>query len=174
MDPKKRSKMPVDPDHPLWGFFNQQKTILSTPEEDDAHGRPWTTEELRNKSWEDLHCLWWVCVKERNVLATQRVERTRVEAGYGDFEAGKRTAHVRRTQRAIKQVLTERYYAWEDARRLAVNDPEIDLSGERSPAYEPGVLEDDTPIFEDDSSDETELSADDLRNPATTPPSLAV
>ena len=38
MDPKKRSKVPVDPDHPLWGFFNQQKTILSTPEEDDAHG----------------------------------------------------------------------------------------------------------------------------------------
>lgn len=50
---------------------------------------------------------------------------------------------VRRTQRAIKQVLTERYYSWEDARKLAVNDPEVDLSGE-GPAYTPS--ED---VFED-------------------------
>ena len=51
---------------------------------------------------------------------------------------------VRRTQRAIKQVLTERYYSWEDARKIAVNDPEVDLSGE-GPAYTPS--ED---VFEDE------------------------
>jgi large subunit ribosomal protein L47 len=37
---------------------------------------------------------------------------------------------VRRTQRAIKQVLTERYYSWDEARNLARDDPEVDLSGE--------------------------------------------
>lgn len=51
---------------------------------------------------------------------------------------------VRRTQRAIKQVLTERYYSWEDARKLAVNDPEVDLSGD-GPAYTPSEE-----VFEDE------------------------
>jgi large subunit ribosomal protein L47 len=43
---------------------------------------------------------------------------------------------VRRTQRAIKQVLTERYYSWRDAEVIAKDDPEVDLSGE-GPAYNP-------------------------------------
>ncbi len=38
--------------------------------------------------------------------------------------------------RGIKHVLTERYYAWEDAVALAEKDPEIDLSG-NGPAYTP-------------------------------------
>lgn len=38
--------------------------------------------------------------------------------------------------KAIKHVLTERFYVWEDARKLAENDPEIDLSGEGA-AYTP-------------------------------------
>lgn len=32
--------------------------------------------------------------------------------------------------KAIKHALTERYYAFEDARRVAVNDPEVDLDAE--------------------------------------------
>jgi large subunit ribosomal protein L47 len=43
---------------------------------------------------------------------------------------------VRRTQRAIKQVLTERYYSWRDAEVIAKDDPEVDLSGD-GPAYNP-------------------------------------
>lgn len=43
---------------------------------------------------------------------------------------------VRKTQAAIKHALTERYYAWEDARKLAEQDEEIDLSG-TGPAYAP-------------------------------------
>jgi large subunit ribosomal protein L47 len=43
---------------------------------------------------------------------------------------------VRRTQRAIKQVLTERYYSWQDAETIAKNDPEVDLSG-KGPTYNP-------------------------------------
>lgn len=38
--------------------------------------------------------------------------------------------------RAIKHTLTERFYTWEDARRVAAEDPEIDLSG-NGPAYTP-------------------------------------
>lgn len=43
---------------------------------------------------------------------------------------------VRKTQAAIKHALTERFYAWEDAWKLADQDPEVDLSGV-GPAYTP-------------------------------------
>lgn len=60
----------------------------------DAHsfsiGRPWSVQELRNKSWDDLHKLWWVCVKERNRIATSNMERSRLKAGFGDHESNER------------------------------------------------------------------------------------
>lgn len=144
LDPEKRSKPTVDENHGLWGFFNEQKTTLSTPEEDASHGRSWTVEELRRKSFEDLHALWWKCCKERNVIATQRNERKRVRNLGGDYEARQRERTIRMTQRAIKHTLTERYYAWEDARRVAINDPEVNLMAtEDSPAYTPKLYGDD-------------------------------
>lgn len=33
-----RPKPTVDENHGLWGFFNEQRTTLSTPQEDKAHG----------------------------------------------------------------------------------------------------------------------------------------
>lgn len=57
-------------------------------------GRAWEVQELREKSWEDLHCLWWVCVKERNRIATSNLERKRLKAGYGDYEALERDRTV--------------------------------------------------------------------------------
>ncbi|MCJ1299566.1 54S ribosomal protein L4 mitochondrial [Hypocenomyce scalaris] len=141
LDPKKRSKLQVDEHHGLWGFFNRDKKSLSTPEEDHAHGRAWVVEELRHKSWEDLHSLWWVCVKERNRLATEKHERARLEAGYGDYESETRDREVRKTQRSIKHALTERWYAWDDARKLAKDDLEIDFNRPEAP-YTPQDLED--------------------------------
>ncbi len=47
--------------------------------------------------------------------------------------------------RGIKHVLTERLYAWEDARELAKSDSEIDLSGQ-GPAFTPSqYLEEELP-----------------------------
>ncbi|KAI5790129.1 mitochondrial 39-S ribosomal protein L47 (MRP-L47)-domain-containing protein [Geopyxis carbonaria] len=139
LDPARRTKIETDPDHGLWGFFQEQKA-LPTPEEDHKHGRAWTVEELRQKSWDDLHKLWWKCVRERNIIETQAQERKRLQPGYGDFEANDRKRQVKWTQRAIKHALTERYYAWQEAQELAKIDPEVDLSG-NGPAYNPLSLE---------------------------------
>ena len=43
---------------------------------------------------------------------------------------------VKTTMKRIKHTLTERHYVWEDAYRLAKQDPEINLSGEGE-AYSP-------------------------------------
>ncbi|KAK7753668.1 54S ribosomal protein L4 mitochondrial [Diatrype stigma] len=126
----------VDPDHGLWQFFYGKDKVVLTPEEDAEHGRAWTVEELRRKSWEDLHRLWWVCVKERNRIVTHRHEKKTQNFVSGKEETSARLAEVRRTMRCIKHTLTERFYAWEDARRLAESDPEIDLSG-KGQAFNP-------------------------------------
>jgi hypothetical protein len=57
-------------------------------------GRPWSIQELRERSWEDLHGLWHVCVRERNRIMTSDMERIRLKPGYGEYESGQRDAAV--------------------------------------------------------------------------------
>ncbi|KAK2040290.1 MRP-L47-domain-containing protein [Colletotrichum somersetense] len=131
-----KPEVAVDPNHGLWGFFYGRNKLMQTPKEDQSHGRAWTVEELRKKSWEDLHTLWYVCLKERNRISTTSRERERRKLGFGAYEANERDETVVTTMKAIKHVLTERFYVWEDARKLAEEDPEVDLSGEGE-AYTP-------------------------------------
>ncbi|OIW32153.1 MRP-L47-domain-containing protein [Coniochaeta ligniaria NRRL 30616] len=123
-------KQETDPDHGLWDFFYDREMVVRTAAETGQHGRAWTAEELRAKSWDDLHSLWWVCCKERNRLATMAWEREKGKYGFGAAEDGARDDEIVKTMKSIRHVLTERYYLWEDALDLAKEDPEINLSGE--------------------------------------------
>lgn len=96
--PRSAEELPaikVDPSHGLWDFFHSKDKPLNTPEEDKQHGREWTVEELRRKNWKDLHRLWWVCIKERNRIATGNVERVKGGYGYGAAESREREMAVR-------------------------------------------------------------------------------
>ncbi|KAH8698169.1 50S ribosomal protein-like protein L4 [Phaeosphaeriaceae sp. PMI808] len=129
------------PDHGLWDFF-KNKELLQSPYDEQQHGRAWTVGELRSRDWDALHQLWWICVKERNRLATEKLERARIEAGYGDMENLGRDTTVQETMKAILDTLAERHQAYTDAYELAKRDPAIDLSRTdgpqfTQPAYDP-------------------------------------
>jgi large subunit ribosomal protein L47 len=68
-------------------------------------GRSWSAKELRRKSYEDLHKLWYVLYKERNMLLTeQQLSRRRQLI----FPQPDRMKKVQKSMGAIKQVLGER------------------------------------------------------------------
>ncbi|KAG6001357.1 hypothetical protein E4U21_004420 [Claviceps maximensis] len=152
-----KPKIPVDESHGLWGFFPEPGKTIWTPKETEEHGRAWTVEELRKKSWEDLHSLWWVCCRERNMLATSKVELFKGKLGFGDKELEARDEEVMKTMRAIKHALTERYYTWQDAVDVAMADPEIDMQAKDGQVYKPGAYEED--IDAQESAPEASLEA---------------
>lgn len=92
---ERRTIIEIDENHGLWQFFPKSRTPMATPEELNSHGRAWTVYDLRRKDWDDLHRLWWVCIKEMNYLKTSAHERTRHGNMYGDFESKEREKTVR-------------------------------------------------------------------------------
>ncbi|XP_020113215.1 39S ribosomal protein L47, mitochondrial [Ananas comosus] len=100
--------------NPLEQFFEVDR---STDEEKPViYGRGWKASELRFKSWDDLHKLWYVLLKEKNMLMTQR---QMLHAQNLRFPNPERVPKVRKSMCRIKHVLTERAIAEPDPRRSA-------------------------------------------------------
>ncbi|KAK4046401.1 54S ribosomal protein L4 mitochondrial [Microbotryomycetes sp. JL221] len=98
--------------HPLWKFFHDQQSLEAPDKRTDESGRAWTSFELRRKSFEDLHSLWYIVLRERNVLLTQREEARRLRLDLQSF--GNHSDRLRMCQKSmarIKQVVSERRHA---------------------------------------------------------------
>ncbi|EUC54596.1 ribosomal protein subunit L4 [Rhizoctonia solani AG-3 Rhs1AP] len=119
----------VNPDHGLYGFFRavrdevsgvlDYETIVPRHRVNDYSGRPWLASELRRKSFKDLHTLWYVLARERNLLATQATEARRMGVDARLFTNGpRRDLRCRKSMARIKQVLNERRLAYDGAVKL--------------------------------------------------------
>ncbi|KAJ2746667.1 54S ribosomal protein L4 mitochondrial [Coemansia sp. BCRC 34301] len=94
-------------------FENNQRLPISR----DQTGRAWSASELRQKSWEDLQKLWYVVLKERNVLASQLEETRRLNIPGKFFSNKSRVVKCKKSMARIKTVLNERRLAWERAQK---------------------------------------------------------
>ncbi|CAG8543280.1 5265_t:CDS:2 [Diversispora eburnea] len=87
-------------------------------------GRSWTASELRRKSFEDLHKIWYILLKERNLLATMWEEAKRFNRINNPEWRQRHDDRRFKTQKSmarIKFVLSERRVAYEYARRADPN-----------------------------------------------------
>ncbi|XP_030897800.1 39S ribosomal protein L47, mitochondrial isoform X2 [Leptonychotes weddellii] len=89
-------------------FFDDPK---NWGEEKVKSGASWTCQQLRNKSNEDLHKLWYVLLKERNMLLTLEQEAKRQSL---PMPSPERLEKVIDSMDALDKVVQER----EDALRL--------------------------------------------------------
>ncbi|WBW74670.1 mitochondrial ribosomal protein subunit L29 [Schizosaccharomyces osmophilus] len=119
--PKEKKLPQVSDTHPLWQFF-RNKNALSPPDEETKFGRSWTAEELRWKSFDDLHGLWYNCLRERNLLLTQTTEMKRIRLTVPDHSKD-RVKTVNKTMATIKFVLWERERAFQAAKDLEKKAP---------------------------------------------------
>ncbi|KAK7046749.1 54S ribosomal protein l4 [Favolaschia claudopus] len=118
-------------DHGLYGFFrrkadpNQPFETFTDPTIKYS-GRPWLASELRLKSFKDLHTLWYVLLRERNMLATQREEMRRMGLHKDKFPHSNavNTAKCRKSMARIKAIMNERRVAYSGALQIAEKERE--------------------------------------------------
>jgi large subunit ribosomal protein L47 len=79
--------------------------VPKSKREAEPVGRSWSVKELRRKSYDDLHKLWYVLYKERNMLLTE----TNLARRHGyEMVQPERKRKVQKSMGAIKHVLGER------------------------------------------------------------------
>ncbi|KAJ6508783.1 mitochondrial 39-S ribosomal protein L47 (MRP-L47)-domain-containing protein, partial [Mycena sanguinolenta] len=115
-------------DHGLYGFFRRKEgaDLSGDARFETFHdptikftGRSWLASELRLKSFKDLHTLWYVLLRERNMLATQREEMRRMGLNRERFPPENA---CRKSMARIKAIMNERRLAYEGAVELAEKD----------------------------------------------------
>lgn len=118
--------------HPLDAFFeNGQALPNQLDSKGRIFGRAWSSDELRCKSFEDLHRLWFVLMREVNLLATQRAEARRNEQRWVSLG---RHQKCRLSMARLKGVLVERSNLYQTAiSSISVEDrkfPPVKTEGE--------------------------------------------
>ncbi|KAL1914218.1 mitochondrial 54S ribosomal protein uL29m [Calcarisporiella thermophila] len=98
----------------LWAFFENKQALPAQK----WTGRAWRASELRQKSFEDLHALWYVLLKERNLLYTQKEEARRLRVPDNAWTNEGRLVKVKKSMARLKFVLNERRIAYEKAQKL--------------------------------------------------------
>ncbi|KAI5478415.1 hypothetical protein MNV49_005164 [Pseudohyphozyma bogoriensis] len=121
--------------HPLWRFFHEKESLTVPDKRRDDSGRSWAVSELRRKSFEELHELWYVLLRERNVLLTQREEARRLRVDLNGFSHhGDKLKRCQKSMAAIKATLSERRHAILDAAEILRERGDVDgarrISGE--------------------------------------------
>ena len=113
----------------LEAFFEDGHALPPVPtgtELPPSYGRAWHADELRLKSFADLHGLWYVLLREINMLATQRAEAKRSGLRW-PFRS--RLFKCRLSMARIKTVLTERHSLYLRAKTAAnIGPARSDLS----------------------------------------------
>ncbi|KIM43206.1 hypothetical protein M413DRAFT_444015 [Hebeloma cylindrosporum] len=151
--PSTSSKVAVREDHGLYAFFRKvprkadspelvgedRYEVVETPEEGQLlTGRAWEAAELRNKSFKDLHTLWYVALREKNLLATQKEEVRRMGVTSTDLQVSKeKVRNCRKTMARIKAVLNERRLAFEGAMKLAEKESDAAKAEEMAKSKRP-------------------------------------
>ena len=89
-----------------YGVWNNRGFIFSRVDGDlTIVGRAWAARDLRHKSFDDLHKLWFVLLKEKNMLLTVKHDAKRTGS---TMPAKDRLRKVRNGMAAIKTVIGER------------------------------------------------------------------
>lgn len=97
-------------------FFEDGKSLPNLlVDKQKVYGREWLASELRMKSFSDLHSLWFILLKEMNLLHTQRAEAKRVDL---PWEGKARMVRCKFSMARIKTVLSEREDVWLRAKKV--------------------------------------------------------
>ncbi|EKM49520.1 uncharacterized protein PHACADRAFT_265045 [Phanerochaete carnosa HHB-10118-sp] len=115
-----------DSNHGLYGFFRriekdgqvEYETLQTREHANLGSSRPWSAAELRRKSFKDLHTLWYVLLRERNLLATQQEEGRRLGIFASRMSTSVQSHKVRKSMARIKYVINERRLAYEQAIKI--------------------------------------------------------
>ena len=102
-----------DAPHPLDILFRDSNTLTGA-DADLKVGRSWRASELRLKSFEDLHTLWFALLRERNKLETERFAAKKAGT---QMSNPARLRKTRVSMARLKTVLAERSKAYKEAQR---------------------------------------------------------